>query len=327
VFKLRYFGYLILGPILLVAVGACSPFSSIREYPTSQGAKPVTIVCGALSGNVWYTEPDIGRIAERLASGKVIEYRLAKTTSDPTFLALDFGEEFIWFTEPRANAVGRIGSDGHVVEFALPTSNSEPFGIAVDYNGGAWFVERATNQIGHISNSGIIKQFPIPTPHSQPVAITESTPQSQEAWFTEYKSNKIGKVDQSGRIVEYRIPTAGSGPTKIVDETWHGDQESWFVESDAGRLGTITSAGAISETYVGGKTGALDTGFPPAIWFADSTSQVIGYTHELALGGRYHVNISAPIGDISYCVGRNTIWATEPSVNMIAEVKIWYPNF
>ncbi len=309
-----------------LALYACSPFSSIREYPTSLGAKPGAIACGLFSGNVWYTEPGIGRIAERQANGKVIEYRLAKTTSDPTFLAIDLNEEFVWFTEPRANVVGRTYSDGHVREFALPTRDSEPFGIGVDNHGGAWFVERAANKIGHIGYSGIIKQFPIPTPDSQPFGIIQAPP-SQEAWFTEYRSNKIGEIDQSGRIVEYRIPTTGSGPTKIVEEEWHSNQDSRFAESNAGRLGMISPDGSISETFVGGKPGTLDTGAAPATWFADSTSPVIGYIEEVDPGDKYRVNISAPIGDIAYCPGLSTIWATEPSINMIAEVKIWWPNF
>jgi streptogramin lyase len=197
---------------------------------------------------------------------------------------------------------------------------------ASDNHGGAWFVERAANQIGHISNSGIIKQFPIPTPDSQPIGITQA-PQSQEAWFTEYRSNKIGEIDQSGRIVEYSIPTAGSGPTKIVEEEWHSNQDSRFAESDSGRLGMITPDGNISETYVGGKPGTLDTGYAPATWFADSTSPVIGYIEEVDPGDKFRVNISAPVGDIAYCPGPNTVWVTEPSIDMIAELKIWYPNF
>ena len=102
----------LIGRLTVICLGfalcACSPFSSITEYSTSTGAKPAAIACGFVSGNVWCTEPGVGRIAERQANGKVIEYSLARAASDPTFLALDFGEEFIWFMEPRANVYAKL---------------------------------------------------------------------------------------------------------------------------------------------------------------------------------------------------------------------------
>jgi virginiamycin B lyase len=127
-------------------VGRITPGGVVTEFalPSSNGL-PGYIIPGA-KGYMWFTEPNVRRIARLAPSGTVIELAVPSAP-----LGLATGRDLdLWFTE-AAGMLGHISADGTVTEFPIPAAGSDPAYITTGPAGTLWFTDPGANKIGRVT--------------------------------------------------------------------------------------------------------------------------------------------------------------------------------
>ncbi len=138
---------------------------TITEFAIPSGAIPGGIAAGP-DGNLWFTEPEVARIARITLKGVITEFPLPDQKSLP--IPIVAGRDGnLWFLEVQANRIGRISTTGAIKEFLVPTASSIPlglFGLTVGPDGNVWFTEMNEGKVGRITPGGAITEFPLRPP-------------------------------------------------------------------------------------------------------------------------------------------------------------------
>lgn len=230
-------------------------------------------VIPAPDGTVWFTEVNLGGIAQLdPESKKITEYRDKSTDGHPigkhTVRVDDAGniwssggpisrfdlktKEFSHYNTPGTygNVVGqngdewftvfrndgpivRISKDGQITKFDPPTKG-KPQRLQVDTDGTVWFTERVGNKIGHLDPvSGAIKEFDLPGPAASPYAI--GIDRNHMIWYSSHEQDTVGRLNPAtGEVVEYPFPQAEIS----MREFFMDDQgRLWFATSDNNKVG------------------------------------------------------------------------------------------
>lgn len=292
-----------------------TPIGSITEFrlPTPN-SRPTNIVAGP--GGLWFSEPDLGRIALITADGTVTEFPIPDAT--PFDIAQGTGQD-LWLTSPSNDEVLRfVVADGGITAFQ--TSQGPTYAV----NGpGPWFWFLEPDRIGRIDMySGIVEEFPLPPtyvpveitsggsdlwfsvrasgPGGEPVSLiavmTDTAaltvfplptpdvdvrglsggPSSDVFWFAEHHGNAIGTITRDGAVREFPLPTPNSGPLEI---TLGPDGNLWFTEQLGNRIGRITPAGEIAEFRIPTRDARprdLAQGPDGSMWFTEEGAGKIG---------------------------------------------------
>lgn len=173
-------------------------------------------------GNLWFTEPGVGKIGKTTPGGAVTEYQLpAGHQANEGITAGPDGN--VWFTE--TGYVGRVTPSGVVTEFAV-SPGAQLTGITKGGDGNLWFLDTADRKIGKITTSGVVTEYPIPASSSpksgQLVNFYNDITLGSDGnvWYTANVVSKaknvvvgeVGRVTPSGQVTIFKLP-AGAPPS------------------------------------------------------------------------------------------------------------------
>jgi virginiamycin B lyase len=251
--------------LLALAVGTFeSPAVALTSQDITKGS----------NGNLWFTEPGVGKIGEMTPSGIVTEFPLpAGQNASGAITSGPDGN--LWFT--GGNSVGRITTSGVVTQFEVAPS-AHLTGITSGSDGNLWFMDTDNFKIGQITTSGVITEFPIPPATTLKTADGINLFHDIAAgpdgnlWFTAEVYNhqtkselgEIGRVTPAGQVTTFllspgtvvRSTNKGTTHSKphggmLADAITAGpDGNVWFTEHQAngiGGIGRITPSGKISQ--------------------------------------------------------------------------------
>jgi virginiamycin B lyase len=223
-------------------------------------------------GNLWFTEPGVGKIGVMTPSGGVIEQALPSgQQANQGITAAPDGN--VWFTE--TNKVVRVTPGGAMTSFNV-SPTSQLTGITAGADGNIWFMDTNNStgsKIGRITPSGVVTEFPIPQAQNMQSQGLVNFYQNITAgpngniWYTAERVNTttgikagvIGQVSPSGGVQVYNLPAAprnsnprstGSGGLLSVAITAGPDGNVWFTSFQAGghaAIGKITPSGRITQ--------------------------------------------------------------------------------
>ena len=122
------------------------------------GALPIYITSGP-DGNLWFTEPALGRVGRITTAGVITEFSVGITAGEPYGItAAPDGN--VWFTEVRRSPLGtttgiptiaRITPAGVITEFSKGIStDAMPFKNTTGPDGRMWFTEGPGNRVGRM---------------------------------------------------------------------------------------------------------------------------------------------------------------------------------
>jgi streptogramin lyase len=188
-------------------------------------------------------------------------------------------------TNAHTTTCVRPAPKGAVVEFLLPHAHSQPSSIANAPDGNLWFTEIATGRIGRITPTGNISEFDAPVLKGQcesdPTPCTIAAGPDGNMWFT--GGPQIGRITPTGQVTSFPLPGAAT-----YGITAGSDGNIWFTQPTASEIGRISPAGTVTEFAVPPppfqpfvatpiyEPEALTLGTDGALWFTDSTRNVIG---------------------------------------------------
>jgi streptogramin lyase len=191
-------------------LGRITPSGDVKLFANSVAPSTFYEVVLGGEGNLWFTEPDTGKLAKSTTAGAITEYDAGVALLLPhlplrdTLAVAANGDA--WFTGGRTDGGApwtgkRIAADGTVRTYA-----TEPYAsVAVDDAGGAWFTEAvagATSElvVARIDAGGAVKRFRVGCP-----ATTTSTAQDDhgvvatgvghDVWLTQARTGAIVRVD------------------------------------------------------------------------------------------------------------------------------------
>jgi streptogramin lyase len=247
---------------------------NVGTFPAPPVAVATQDVVKGSDGNLWFTEPGIGRIGRITPQGVLTEFPLppghdveGAITSGP--------DGNLWFTE--TNAVGQITPSGVVTEFTV-SPQAHLSGITSGSDGNLWFMDTPNNKIGRISTSGTMREVDIPP--ALPLSTADgvhlihdiTSGPDGNVWYVAEGYNhrlgtefgEIGRVTPAGQVSVYTLkmgPAArhqlfNTGHTKptggmLADAITAGpDGNVWFTEHQANgnaAVGKITTTGKITQ--------------------------------------------------------------------------------
>ena len=145
------------GTVTLFSEGITIPADS-SDFPAIRG--PWWITAGP-DGNLWFTEPAIGRIGRITTAGVVTEFATGLERWDLSDITPG-PDGALWFTNYRGSRIGGITTGGSVRDYAgISAAYAYPDGITLGPDGAVWFAE-ASGKIGRIAPSAA------PAPRSVP---------------------------------------------------------------------------------------------------------------------------------------------------------------
>jgi len=146
------------------SIGRITPKGIVSRLPLPARSIATDIVSG-LHGDLWFTEPNAGKIGRILPSGAVKIYDLPSGFSQPTSITRG-RDGNMWFTltnslglgdqgPPVEGRIGRIMPDGKITGFRLPGSN--PIAIAAALDGSLWSC--GNSQLDRLTVGGSVAEF------------------------------------------------------------------------------------------------------------------------------------------------------------------------
>ena len=251
----------------------------IQTFPAPTVAVKGQDVTTGPDGNLWFTEPGVGKIGRTTPSGAVSEFPLPQGhEAAGAIIAGPDGN--LWFTE--ADRVGRVTPAGVVTEFPVDPG-AHLTGIAAASDGNIWFMDTDNHKIGRVTPGGVVTELPIPAATSLKsygnvnLFHDLSAGPDGNLWYTAEKVNprtgervgEIGRVTPSGVVTLFTPPAlpkarhsslsfsyttggkiTGTGPMLTEAITAGPDGNLWFTEHQANglsRIGKITTAGKITQ--------------------------------------------------------------------------------
>ena len=125
------------------------PAAAGTQFSTglASGANPSRITSGP-DGNLWFTEPDAGRVGRITPAGVITEFGAAQLSGERPYDITASSDNQLWFTESQGVGIGSVTTSGTITEYPLPHANSGPAGITKVTFGPLWFTEATGNRIG-----------------------------------------------------------------------------------------------------------------------------------------------------------------------------------
>lgn len=241
--------------------GSLATFSLPVPTNGCQCDTPRDIMTGP-DGNLWFTEPQSGKIGNISPDGSTInEFQIPPTTSpsgpvqaDPGGLALG-PDGNLWFTDISGESIDKINpSTGALTEYPQPDqagclngtgSCLGPCNIVAGPDGAMWFrtCSGVASLIGRITVGGAIT-----AEYSTNVAMTSFTlGPDHNLWFSGLlngQSPMVGRITTTGAVKTFPL-AAGSNPVAITagpdGNLWLGDASDSMASLDR-----ITVRGKIS---------------------------------------------------------------------------------
>lgn len=130
------------------AVGRILPSGSVTMFSLAGEGQPSAITSGP-SGDLWFTEPEAGRVGLITIAGEVGGFPLPEG-AEPNSIVLG-PDGNLWFSDGSQPRVGRITPAGEVTFFPVPTLDNTDE-VSVGPGGLIWFT--AGDEIGSISTAG-----------------------------------------------------------------------------------------------------------------------------------------------------------------------------
>jgi len=311
-----------LGAVAVILVASAVAQGAINEWSTPTSNAQPAMIAADTSGNVWFTEPAVNKVAKMDGNGNVLqEFTVATANSQPWGVFVQPNGR-LWFTETYGNKIGNLPSGGSLGEDSIPTIDSQPRGIVVDSSTNVWFTEANGNKIGKMTEHGVFGEFSIPTGNSQPWGIAMDS--NSNVWFTERAGNKIGRLTPAGVLTEFQIPTSGSTPTGIaVDPSGN----IWFTEYDGNKIGMMTPSGIFTEYPIPSTRArpywiAADAG--GTIWYTGVANNSFGRVSGGTVTEYELPNFSGVPFGITVDSGGN-VWFTEQAMSKIAKAYGYAP--
>ncbi len=275
------------------------------------------------SGNVWFTETGIGKIAKFDPKTESLqEFALPRTGTRPLMLTID-RNGLIWMTETQYSLIVSFNPKTEAFkEFRIPTEGAVPGAIIADPQGNIWFTEEIAGNVGLlIPSTGKVVEFAVPTSDSIPIGITVDS--KGYVWFTEAKAGKIGRLDPStGRIEEYQpaTPAKLEAPTVIVNGP---DGAIWFTEHSGNRITRLDPEKRAFNSYVVPNDKAFPYGMAfgqsGRLWYVEHIGNAIG-TLDTTSGTFESFSIPTPNSDVQLMAvdGSGNVWFPLPAGNKLS---------
>jgi streptogramin lyase len=312
---------------------AVAATGDVTEFSTgiSPGAAPESITAGP-DGNLWFTEPGVGKIGRITTSGVVTEFQYPDAASDPT--AITAGPDGnLWFTDPGTGWIGRITATGVIDEFPLLgpyISHSLP-AIAAGPDGKLWVVDDDNHVIWRVTTSGVMTHFatnPLATVH----AI--ATGPDGNLWFPEEPAAAVGgliaRVTPAGAIMELPGGVASANPSERRGIATGPDGNLWFTERAGPRVIQVTPSGHVTEFSAGiTPDGGVPTrpfgiaaGPDGNVWFTETGANQVARITPNGVVTEYATGITAGSGPEGIAVGADgALWFAERDGNRIGRIN------
>jgi virginiamycin B lyase len=230
--------------------------------------------------NVWFTETNIGRVAQITISGPpYTEYTLPDAGAKPLGIVLA-PDGNIWVTDVGTNSIWRIQQlriKPHVrfTQYHL-TGNAHPLSITTGPDGALWFTEPGTNSIGRLPTAGYpLREYKLPTKNAGPVGICAGT--DNALWFTEQKIKELGVISSTGVVLaEYPLPGAMT-PDALIQGI---DGNFYFTDTAANKMGQFFFKSHHVSYYsiptANSEPTALTLGADSQIYFIETAGNAVG---------------------------------------------------
>jgi virginiamycin B lyase len=149
------------------------------------------------SGNLWFTESNVGKIGEANTSGTIVhEYQITTTSkANLNGLAMDTAGN-VWYADGVRHVVGKlVPSTSAVTEYAIPQLPLEiisPGAVAVAPDGNVWATldgQFNDDGLARVTPSGIVTEYAVSHGASPGTIVTGP---DGNLWFAETKS--IGEL-------------------------------------------------------------------------------------------------------------------------------------
>lgn len=193
-------------------------------------------------GNLWFAEPDAGKIGQITTAGKLVEFPL-KPHSSPWHI-VPGPDGALWFAQ--WGGIGRITTDGAVSEYPVGNHSIVPH-IAAGPDGALWFTY-GDNTIGQITTDGRIRQYNIGSGTTHAVFEIATGPDGA-LWLNEPYANGIVRMTTDGTVSEY--PTPFNCPIGLATGT---DGALWFYR---GYCGGSDEGGIVGRAILDVTSGSL----------------------------------------------------------------------
>jgi virginiamycin B lyase len=141
-------------------------------------------------GNIWFTESNVGKIAEANTSGVIVHEYQITTASNAALDSIAFDSVGnVWYADGRRYVVGKlVPSTGAVTEYAIPQLPLEiisPAGITAAPDGNVWATldgQLGDDGLARVTPSGIITEYAVSQGASPEVIVTGP---DGNLWFSE----------------------------------------------------------------------------------------------------------------------------------------------
>lgn len=268
------------------AMAAAQSQSTFREFPIPSGAIAGTMTSGP-DGNLWFTLPEVNKIARMSPGGAVTEFSLPVPDSYPCGIAAG-PDGNLWFTELRRNAIGRITTGGVITEFVAQREGRPPLSWACDLVSGPdrhlWLThtrDLTPGSVQRISLDGTGDSYR-GTFSGLPIRIAAGA--DGALWVTQAYAARLGRVTTGGSISEVVVPDGNYN-----DVAAGPDGNLWVVGSGVleigGRILRVTPGGAVTDFVLDHRSCvaclpslpvAITSGPQGKLWFLDETQGAVG---------------------------------------------------
>jgi streptogramin lyase len=294
---------------------------SIMEY----AAPPVPLpdngpdyMVAGLDGNVWFSEPLLGRVARITPTGITTEFATpAPPLPNGAGMGLAAGTDGIWFS--GLHDIGELSFQGALLhDFVIPSASNSLSGLLMTLgpDGNLWYTEPYGNPVvGRLTPSGQITEWPIPFNALDIVRGSDGN-----LWFDSTGPGYIGRITPSGN----RSYFDGLGGERGL--TAGPDGNLWITNGDNNTIVRFNTNGVKTGVFSvpTPNSGLYGMGAGPDgnVWFTEGNSNQIGI---IAPNGRITgLPIPTPNSGPDQIVAGpdGNVWFGEDNVNQIGEVVL-----
>jgi streptogramin lyase len=265
-------------------------------------------------GNVWFSEPDVGRIARITPTGITTEF----ATPVPPLphgagMGIAAGTDGIWFS--GFQDIGELSFQGALLhDFAIPSAANSANGLNMTLgpDGNLWYTEAyGSPVVGRLTPSGQITEWPIPFNAAEiargsdgnlwfesagPGGVGRITPSGDRSyfdglgggrgltagpdgnlWITHGGNNTIVRFNTDGvQTGVFSVPTPDSG---LYGMGAGPDGNVWFTECYSNQIGIIAPDGTITELPIptpNSGPGEIVAGPDGNVWFGEDKVNQMG---------------------------------------------------
>jgi virginiamycin B lyase len=260
-------------------IGRITTSGQITELPCPM-CKAQAIVTGP-DGHLWFIASGINAVG-RLSVDGVLQLFMLPTADSAPFGIAAGPDGNVWITETNTSRIGRFVPNGKLVEFPTPSTGAMPSGIVAGTDGNLWFTEPGVGRFGIIDVMGGTRELP-----NSPIVAAHGMALGGDGniWFTVPPTNQVGTIDASGIVTLFPTLTLNAVLPWTIARGPRG--ELWYTRELArnhfGALARLALDSSQSEFLlphpspgVASLIGDMTTGPDGALWFTESSDDIIG---------------------------------------------------